>query len=259
MNPILIQKTLARIAQTTGGQITNPSMLTAQLLGGACSPSLAQAAAEATVTLSGLTDPAQNPELWNAILLQQMLSIAATGPTGATGPGAVGKQTIWIPAGSMRLRTTNGAAAGSAETTNKVMIDTLDFDSGTAEYAQFDVAMPKSWDEGTVTYQAIWCHASTTTNFGVVWSLQGLAVSDTDALDAAFGTAQDVADTGGTTDAHYVSAESSALTVGGSPAEKDTVIFQVSRKPADASDTMAVDARLIGIRLYVTTNAVNDA
>ena len=83
MNPILIQKTLARIAQTTGGQITNPSMLTAQLLGGACSPSLAQAAAEATVTLSGLTDPAQNPELWNAILLQQMLSIAAGQPAPA--------------------------------------------------------------------------------------------------------------------------------------------------------------------------------
>lgn len=160
----------------------------------------------------------------------------------------------------MRPRTTNGAAAGSAETTsNKVMLDTLDFDSGAAEYAQFDVAMPKSWDEGTVTFQAVWCHGATTTNFGVVWSLQGLAVSDADPLDAAFGTAQDVADTGGTTDAHYVTAESSAITIGGSPAEKDTVIFQVCRKPADASDTMVVDARLLGIRLYVITNAVNDA
>ena len=82
MNPLLIQKTLSRIGDTIGGQIANPSLLTAQLLGGACSPSLAQAAAEATMALSGLSDPGQNPELWNAILLQQMLSIApAVTPT----------------------------------------------------------------------------------------------------------------------------------------------------------------------------------
>ena len=32
----------------------------------------------------------------------------------------------------------------------------LDFDAGTAEYAQFSVAMPKSWNEGTLTYQVYW-------------------------------------------------------------------------------------------------------
>jgi hypothetical protein len=36
------------------------------------------------------------------------------------------------------------------------------------------------------------------------------------------------------------------------------VIFQIARVPADAADTMAVDARLLGIRLYYTISAGND-
>lgn len=171
-----------------------------------------------------------------------------------------GKQTIYIPASAMISRTTNGAASGTAETTtNKVMIKTLDFDTSTQEFAQFSVWFPKSWNLGTVTFQAEWSHASTTTNFGVVWALEGIAFSDDDAMDTAFGTAQQVADTGGTTNDKYTTSESSAITIGGSPAAGDVVHFQVKRVPSDGSDTMAIDARLHGIRLFFTTNAATDA
>jgi hypothetical protein len=112
----------------------------------------------------------------------------------------IGKHTVWSPAGSMTARTTSGAVAGTVETTtNKVMIKTLDFDAAAAEYAQFHVQMPKGWNEGTVSAVFVWSHAATATNFGIVWGIQALAVSDDDALDAAFGTAQTVTDTGGTT------------------------------------------------------------
>jgi hypothetical protein len=171
-----------------------------------------------------------------------------------------GKQSIWIPAGAMTARTTNGAAAGTAETTtNKVMIKTLDFDASTQEFAQFSIRMPKSWNESTVTFAPVWSHAATSTNFGVVWQLAGLALSNDDAMDAAFGTEQTSADTGGTTNDLYEGPESSAITIAGSPAEGDTVIFQVARAPANGSDTMAIDARLHGIVLYITTTAGNDA
>lgn len=171
-----------------------------------------------------------------------------------------GKQTIWVPSGAMVTRTTNGAASGSVETTtNKVMIKTLDFDASTAEYAQFRVAMPKSWNEGTVTAQFVWSHAATTTNFGVVWGIHGVAFGDDDAQDAAFGTAQTVTDTGGTTNDEYISAETAAVTIAGTPAEGDVVVFEVYRDAASGSDTLAIDARLEGVRLYYTTNAGNDA
>lgn len=169
-------------------------------------------------------------------------------------------QTIWIPATAMIARTTNGAGSGSAETsTNKVMIKTLDFDASTQEYAQFGIRMPKSWDEGTVTFVPVWSHPSTTTNFGVVWSLAGVAISNDDTLEAAFGTVQTSTDTGGTTDDAYEGPASSAITIAGTPAAGDYVMFQVSRVVANGSDTMAVDARLHGIALFYAIDTATDA
>jgi hypothetical protein len=118
--------------------------------------------------------------------------------------------------------------------------------------------MPKSWNEGTVTFDANWFHGTTTTNFGVVWSLAGVALSDINALDTAFGNTVTVADTGGVTNTLYDSPESANCTIGNTPAENDYVIYQVARVPADVSDTLAVDARLVGIRLFYTVNAGDD-
>lgn len=172
---------------------------------------------------------------------------------------SVGRQALWIPAGAMYARNTNGAAVGVTETTtNKIVQQTLDFDASTQEFAQFMIRMPKAWDEGTVTFQPVWSHASTTTNFGVVWQLQAVAISNDDALDAAFGTAQTSTDTGGTTDDVYVGPESSAITVAGTPQAEDLVVFQIARVPANGSDTMAVDARLLGITLFINVASEND-
>jgi hypothetical protein len=173
----------------------------------------------------------------------------------------VGKQQLWIPASAMIARNTNGAAVGLSElTTNKVMLSTLDFDPSTVEYAQFQVAMPKSWNEGTVTFQPIWSHGATTTNFKVSWGLQGMALSNDDPMDAAFGTAQYSNDTGGTTDDIYIGDESAAVTIGGTPAAQDVVVFQVLRKADDGTnDTLAIDAKLIGVRLTITTDAGSDS
>jgi hypothetical protein len=173
---------------------------------------------------------------------------------------ANGKQTIFIPAGAMVARITNGPSDGIGETTtNRVMRRTMDFDATTAEFAQFAIAMPKSWNEGTITFQPLWSHAATTTNFGVVWTLAAVAHSDADALEAAFGPAISVTDTGGTTNTLYIGPESSAVTIAGTPAELDQITLQIGRLPTDGSDTMAIDARLHGVRVYYTaTTGVDD-
>jgi hypothetical protein len=167
-----------------------------------------------------------------------------------------GKKKLWIPAGAMKPRTTNGPASGNNETaTNDLQYGTLDFDATTEEGAWFSIAMPKGWNEGTVSFRPVWTHGSTTVNFGVVWSLSGVAFSDDDALDAAAGTAQTSTDTGGTTEDLYRGPESSAITIAGTPQAEDVVFFLVKRVVGDASDNMAVDAKLIGIELFVTTDA----
>lgn len=180
-------------------------------------------------------------------------AIPTTGPT-------VGKQKLWVPASSMITRSTNGAALGTIElATNKQIIRTWDFDPTTQEFVQFFIAMPKAWDEGTITFCPVWSHAATTVNFGVVWALEAVAMADNTAMDAAWGTAQQIADTGGTTNNYYRGAESPAITVGGGPAANAGVFFQVKRVPADGSDTMAIDARLHGIELYYTIDANTEA
>ena len=170
----------------------------------------------------------------------------------------VGKKAIPVPASAMIANTTNGPSSGTNETSsNKVMYRTLDFDTTTQEGAQFLIPMPSSWNESTVTFQPCWTAASG--SGGVVWELRAVALSDDDALDTAFGTGQTSTDTLITAaDVHW-GPESSAITIAGTPAANDLVIFQIRRNVSDGSDTLGVDAKLIAIRLFITVNDSIDA
>lgn len=175
----------------------------------------------------------------------------------ATDLGA-GKHTIWIPAVAMTPRVTNGPSLGVTElATNDVMLSTLDFDTTTEEGAGFWIAMPKSWDESTVTFKPLWTAASG--SGGVVWGLAGYSFSDDDAMDQAVSGQQTSTDTLLTANDMHIGPESSAITIGGTPAEGDAVYFEITREVANGSDTIGADAKLIGIHLYITTNAITDA
>lgn len=205
--------------------------------------------------------PAANKTLTvsNSITLAGTDGTTMTFPSTSSTIAAAGKQDIWIPAAAMYARTTNGPAYATTElATNLENLSYFAFDSTTAEYVQFNIHMPKSWNESTVLAQFVWTHPSTSTNFGVNWNIQGYAFSDGDNISAAFGTAQNVDDTGGNTSYCYITAATSAVTIGGTPAENDWVVFQVYRNPAAAGDTMAVDAYLLGVKITYTTDAPND-
>lgn len=194
----------------------------------------------------------------NNAIREMMAQIKTLNPLASTAT-PVGQHTIWVPAPAMIPASTNGAAEGTAETTtNKVMVKTRDFDATTEEFTQFMIQMPKSWDEGTLIFQFIWTHGSTTTNFGVVWGIEAVAFANDDALDTAWGTEVATADTGGTTDDVYISPESTDVTVAGTPGAEELVAFRITRVVGNASDTMAVDAKLIGVKVHYTTNAGTD-
>lgn len=172
-----------------------------------------------------------------------------------------GRQEIYIDASAITSRTTSGAEVASAteSTTNKIMQEGLDYDPSSIEYGQFRWLTPKQWDGGTVTFAPVWSHDTAATNYGVSWGLQAVAVGNDGAVDAAFGTAQYSNDVGGTTRDLYVGPESAAITIAGSPVAGDWVVFQVLRKADDGTnDTLAVDARLHGIVLKITTDKGND-
>lgn len=185
---------------------------------------------------------------------------AATARTTLAVPGLSNLRSAWAPAGFIQPSATGGCAALAitATSANRPDIRGLNFDATTQEFAQFSIRMPKSWDEGTISAAFVWAHPATTTNFGVRWGIQAVAVSDDDTIDVAFGTAQEVTDTGGTTSDQYTSPTTSAITVAGTPAAGDVVYFRVYRDPANGADTMAVDAILLGVVVFYTTDAIDE-
>ena len=168
-------------------------------------------------------------------------------------------ETIFVPALAMFGTTTNGADAQAVETTAiRPELKVLDFDASTAEYAQFSIAMPKSWNLGTVTYQVFWSPGNTDTG-ACLWDLQGVSCTEGDTADVVFGTAIEVSDDGiGTIEDVQMSAVSSAMTISGSPADDDYTFFQLFRNAAAGGDAFTGDARLLGIKLFYTTDAAND-
>lgn len=160
---------------------------------------------------------------------------------------------IWIDAAAMVPRTSNGPATATVElSTNKQNFDSLDFDASAAEYAQFKLSVPEQWGAGTVKAKFYWTAASGSGS--VVWAVQGVACSDDDPMDASWGTAVTVTDTLlSANDCHI--ATTGAITIGGSPAVADLIYVQVYRDATNGSDTLAVDARLLGIKLqYVESS-----
>lgn len=182
------------------------------------------------------------------------------GSTTSSTPTA-GKHLVYVSAAAMRPSVSGGSAslAAVASAANQPDIVTLDFDSTTKEFAQFAISMPKSWNEGTVTFKPIWSHASGGSAHGVAWSLQAVAVSNDDTIAANYGTAQLSIDSGGTANDIYVGPESSAITIAGTPASEDVVFFRVALETDDSSHSIDIDARLHGIQLFITTNADTDA
>ena len=197
------------------------------------------------------------------------IAIAADGTVdldvaGATVASAViktaGKETIWVPAAAMYPSTTNPCSDLTQVETTALRPDlkVLDFATGADEFAQFTVAFPKSWNEGTVTFQPFWTVTGTNTGT-VAWSLSGIAMSNDDTINTAFGTAAVTTALAhsGTSNDLMVSVESGAITIAGSPAVADCCFFQIARDVS--ADNQAGDARLIGLKVFFTTDATNDA
>ena len=86
-----------------------------------------------------------------------------------------------------------------------------------------------------------------------------MAIADNGQINTAFGTgvAPAAKAMSGTANDLAVTAESGAITIAGSPSTDEQVFFQIS---CDASaGSLTADAKLLGIKLFFTTDAANDA
>jgi hypothetical protein len=132
------------------------------------------------------------------------------------------------------------------------MLTTLDFDGTAIEYACWTFALPDGYIAGT-TVDATFYWTAASGSGGVVWGISGRAIANDGALDQALGTAAEATDTLITAnDVHVTSA--ATVTLAGSPAGGQIVVFKVYRDPTDGSDTMGTDAKLLGVKLEYATS-----
>ena len=92
----------------------------------------------------------------------------------------------------------------------------------------------------------------------MAWGLSGRSFADNASINTAFGT--NVVATAkafsGTSNDMTVSAVSGAVTIAGAAVDTQTY-FQIMRDVS--ADSQSGDARLLGIKLFFTTDAANDA
>ena len=209
-----------------------------------------------TATLIDFVDE-DNMASNSATAVPSQQSVKAYADTKATNAST---QTVWIPAGAMIPRVTNGPASGASEmTTDKNMVKGYDFDAATNEYLQFQIVMPKGWNDGTITASFYWSNLTNTTG-DVVWGIQWQVRADLGTCDSAWGTAVTVTDTCDTAaDQWHYSADTSAVTLAGTAGDERLAQFQVYRDAVNASDTATADVRLIGVKIKYTTTSLSDA
>lgn len=190
-------------------------------------------------------------DTWTAVSIGTALTFSS-GTLSATRTGVV--RDMWLDAGLFEARQSNGAATGIANYgTNNLPFRVFDFDATTEEAIVCKIKMPDAWDRSTIKFRAYWTAASG--SGGVAIGFSAGALSDDDAIDAALGSEQTVTKTLSTAGDMHITAASSAVTVGGSPALSDCIVIQVARKVANGADTLGVDMRLIGVSLQYTESA----
>jgi hypothetical protein len=173
--------------------------------------------------------------------------------SGAAGGGAGGVSGKYIDAADFVATSTAGAVGGLTElATNDIMVDYFDFDPNTVEHIQWrDVLSAYGYSGGNITVTFYYTNntASGSNAGDIVWGAKMLAVPDAYALDSSGSIDETVTDTIGVSgDLNITSATSGFIPAGYSQAG-DLVILDVFRRATAAEDTLAADARLIGVKL----------
>lgn len=162
---------------------------------------------------------------------------------------------IWIPAGAFISTATQGAEITTREmATNDVNFAYAAYDTAADEHAEFVWTPPANWNAGTVKFLVHWTNTAGLTTETIEMELAGLALADNDALDTAYGTAVAVTDTWIAQNDLHITAQSTAITIAGSPAAGEQVHFKLSRDVS--ADNLTGDVDVLGVVLEYSVNDI---
>jgi hypothetical protein len=169
--------------------------------------------------------------------------------------GAIKKTIVLTGQGGVPSTTSGCALPAQTELANGQNFYTLDFDTGSDEYACWTIVLADNYDGGTLTAVFYWTAAAGTLTNTVQWAIQGIAYADSDAMNAAFGDAVSVSDALITLNDMHISSATSAITLAGSPAGGQAAIIRVYRDVSE--DNIENDVKLIAVKLEYGINAIS--
>ena len=168
-----------------------------------------------------------------------------------------GTHLIPLPWNAWSARSSNGATPVMVNwPSNNITRWGWSFSASTDQAIQCTLPMPETWDLSTVTMRAD-VAASGTGN--VVVGIRAVAFGNGDSLDAAFGTGQQVTANIASGNTLTLTAITGAMTVGGTPANRDHVVFEFYRDADNGGDANADTLTVYDIRIYAGFNAARDA
>lgn len=172
---------------------------------------------------------------------------------------AVRTKSVFIPAAFFIPSTTNGAAYSTIFETsaNKQNIKYLDFSYSAIQYAETTLFMPDSWDGGTFTAKFYWT-ANGGASASVVWGIHGRSYGNAEIIDQAWGTVQTISDDWQSDLSVHISEATNPISLAGTASGGELVQLRIYRDCANASDTLGVNSRLLGVKLEYSVNSWSD-
>jgi|GEM_PF-6673706 len=163
-----------------------------------------------------------------------------------------GLQDLWISAGAFMKSSTDSTTFEEKETsTNQLNWHGHKMPDATTSnmWAQWKPMRNIDYSS-TIKVSVYWTCAAGSAD--AKFFIAAVAIGNDDALDAALGTAQSVTDTVTSVNDLMETAQTSAITPGGSPQSGDIYFIRVRRVPSDTSDTLGQDLWVLGISVEFT-------
>ena len=155
---------------------------------------------------------------------------------------------------SATIDTTNGATAGSKIElgTNKQNLNNYpSFGTASKSYVEWDAMMPGDYGAGAITAEFVWTSPGTALGT-VIWGLQGRAYADGNAIDQAWGTAQEISDVNQCSYTENIAPASASITLAGAPTAGCSVRFRAYRDGTVATNSLGTVALLKLVRVTYT-------
>jgi len=151
--------------------------------------------------------------------------------------------------------TTNGATLNAVETaTNKQMVETLDFDSTTAESAQILWSPGENWDptetDNQLQFRLFWTTQGGAPGDNIDFDIFAISLDDNDAIDTAWTAITNITDVRLANNDMHITNWSSLFSVQNTPVQGNSILFKLQRDPA--SDSLGVDCQVLAMEIRHT-------